>query len=130
MIDYREIYNTFIQVASYAVGDKLSRTGETGETPAVIKARESQRTPEYPFITVNLRDTGNTTKHPVSEYTDTSGNTVVIYHRRMFLTYRVYGDDTQEITSAIIERLHTEISSKYRDKKYLGYSYFTNSWEY
>lgn len=101
MIDYREIYNTFIQVAAYSIGDKLSRTGDTGEFPAVIKARESQRTPEYPFITVNLRDTGNTTRHPLSEYTDTSGNTVVIYHRRMFLTYRVYGDDTQEITSEL-----------------------------
>lgn len=126
MIDYNQIYRTFIGIARDSVGSELSTSGAY---PSVIRARQTgakTRTgpkPDYPYVTVDIV----TTRRPAGwliEQSMPDENTIRYENvKELLINYTVYGGDSRAIsedlefffsTDAILERVRAETNGQVR----------------
>ena len=54
MIDTELVKEKFVSIARDILATDLTLVGESGDIPAVIKARAGGPVPEYPFVTVDI----------------------------------------------------------------------------
>jgi hypothetical protein len=92
MIDYNEIYTTFITLVEDQVGDLLATYKGA---PAVLRVRQKTPTKDYPYITVELSNTEDEDGWQRDEYYNDDGHTVHETIKRIMVTFRVYGGGTE-----------------------------------
>jgi hypothetical protein len=90
-IDYDAILDKFVVVAQQALPTQLSLIGVNGNTPAVIRARQTGPKPNYPYVTVDAIDTMDESGWLLEESIDVNDDTVYQTTKQILIVYRVYG---------------------------------------
>ena len=126
MINYNQVYRTFIQIARDTVGSELS---SSGAHPSVIRARQTgdkTRTgpkPDYPYITVDILSTSRPAGWLVGQSMPDENTIRYENVKELLLNYTVYGGDSRAIaedlefyfsTDQILERIRSETTGQVR----------------
>ncbi len=102
-IDFDKLYTTFINLAKYIIGDHLSSNEADNNDPTVIRERETSQEVAFHYATVNVTDVGNTHDFEYDDFIEDDGSTTYATEHRVFITYRVYGDNAQPIASKLYD---------------------------
>lgn len=100
-LDYDAILDKFILVAQEALPTDLSLVGVNNNIPAVIRARQSGPTPNYPYVTVDVLDTADESGWLGSENINESDGLVYETNKSLLLNYRVYGGNAVSIAQKL-----------------------------
>lgn len=126
MIDYYQIYRTFIGIARDTVGSELSTSGSY---PSVIRSRQTGAKtkpgpkPDFPYVTVDILTTGRPGGYLI-EQSMPDDNTIRYENvKEILINYTVFGGNSKAIaedlefffsTDVILERVRSETSGQVR----------------
>ena len=97
-LDIKSITNTFIAIAAKEVGSQLSTIRKSGaDVPAVILARDTQTSPSYPYIVVDIITIDDNGGYLTGEGINDDGDPYFSSHYRLLFQYTVYGPDSLSI---------------------------------
>lgn len=116
-IDFDKLYTTFINLAKYVVGSHLSSNQYDNNDPTVIRERETSKEVAFHYATVNVTDVGNTHDFEYDDFIEEDGSTTYATEHRVFITYRVYGDDAQPIASKLYDSFRKNTTLKLIESK-------------
>jgi len=98
MIDFDSILTKFVEVASEVVGSQLS---QTDGFPSIIRSRNNEVKPDYPYIVIDILDVRMEDAWLVEEYVaEGSCATTVDTVYDLLMSYTVYGEDLETLTIA------------------------------
>jgi len=101
-LDITAITNTFVDIAAKEVGSQLSTVRKSGaDVPAVILARDTQTTPSYPYIAVDIITIDDSGSWRISQGVNDAGEPWVASYYRILFQYTVYGPDSLSIAHSL-----------------------------
>lgn len=126
MINYDQVYSTFIGIARDVVGSELSTSGSN---PSVMRARQTGKKtrtgpkPDYPYISVDILATRRPAGWLIEQSMPDENTHRYENVKELLINYTVYGGDSRAIaedlefsfsTDQILERVRSETSGQVR----------------
>ena len=107
MLDRNLIGNAFVGVVKDLIGSRLSTlTNPSGTTPAVVKSREGGYKPDLPYVSVDVANFILPSGWLLHSYFDESNVMTYEVLYEIFVDFKCFGEDSQEI----LQEFHSFLS--------------------